>query len=461
MKKKIIMLLFAVIFTVPLLTSCYDYTEPNDIAYIVALGIDEGSEEGIYNYTLQFARPSEISGGSNEEGGSGNNTISLINVDAPSVYAAVNLGNHVVSKTFTLSHTKIIVISDTVAKKSIAPLMDSIGRSSDIRPTVFVCVSKGDAKDYLESVNPVIEINPVKYYRLIFENPNSSYFPKSNAKGLYFNLKSGLRQSVVPLVGEEEESNSQNKGDSKSQTESGNGEQQGGKSGENSEQQGGKSGENSEQDNMQKEEKSKSIPINKGGFEYNMKKYIAGELDIEKENSSEAIGSAVFKNDKMIGELSNIESELYNIITGDYQSGYSVIYSEKSPDTPITVRIEQKKKPSVKIDLSAENPKITIILSLEGNFKSVSDSYPIESDLTAFEEETSGYIKTAAEKFLIKTSREFDSDIAGFGEYAKKYFLTYDDFVNYDWNGKYKYAEFDVKVDFQVRRTGLILKKGN
>lgn len=450
MKKNIIMLLSAVIFTVPLLTSCYDYTEPNDIAYIVAIGIDEGSEEGIYNYTLQFARPSEISGGSSEEGGSGKNTISLINVDAPSVYAAVNLGNHVVSKTFTLSHTKIIVISDTLAKKSIIPLLDSIGRSSDIRPSVFMCVSKGDAKEYLESVNPVIEINPVKYYRLIFENPNSSYFPKSNSKDLYFNLKSGIRQSVVPLVGEEEESKSQKNGDSKNQSSSGKGEQQ----------EGG-SGEDSEQEKMKKEEKSKSIPINKGGFEYNMKKYIAGELDIEKENSSEAIGSAVFKNDKMIGELSNIESELYNIITGDYQSGYSVIYSEQSPDTPITVRIEQKKKPSVKIDLSAENPKITIILSLEGNFKSVSDSYPIESDLTAFEEETSGYIKSAAEKFLIKTSREFDSDIAGLGDYAKKYFLTYDDFVNYDWSSKYKNAEFDVKVDFQVRRTGLIMKKGN
>lgn len=449
MKKKIIMLLSAVIFTVPLLTSCYDYTEPNDIAYIVAIGIDEGSEEGIYNYTLQFARPSEISGGSSEEGGSGKNTISLINVDAPSVYAAVNLGNHVVSKTFTLSHTKIIVISDTLAKKSIVPLLDSIGRSSDIRPSVFMCVSKGDAKEYLESVNPVIEINPVKYYRLIFENPNSSYFPKSNSKDLYFNLKSGIRQSVVPLVGEEEENKSQKNGDSKNQS-SGKGEQQ----------EGG-SEEDSEQEKMKKDEKSKSIPINKGGFEYNMKKYIAGELDIEKENSSEAIGSAVFKNDKMIGELSNIESELYNIITGDYQSGYSVIYSEKSPDTPITVRIEQKKKPSVKIDLSGENPKITIILSLEGNFKSVSDSYPIESDLTAFEEETSGYIKSAAEKFLIKTSREFDSDIAGLGDYAKKYFLTYDDFVNYDWSSKYKNAEFDVKVDFQVRRTGLIMKKGN
>ena len=459
MKKKIIMLLFAIMFTVPLLTSCYDYNESNDIAYIVAIGIDEGSEEGIYNYTLQFARPSEISGGSNEEGGSGKNTISLVNVDAPSIYAAVNLGNHVISKTFTLSHTKIIVISDTLAKKSINPMLDSIGRSSDIRPTVFMCVSNGEAKKYLESVNPVIEINPIKYYRLIFENPNSSYFPKMNAKDLYFNLKSGIKQSVIPFVGVAEE----NKMNIGSQQEQGSGDSQG-QSTEGSQKQSSSSGgQNQESDNNESDkktqEKSKTIPVNKGRFEYNMKKYIAGELDIKKENSSEAIGSAVFKKDKMIGTLSNIESEIYNIITGDYQSGYSVIYSEKTPDIPITLRIEQNKRPKIKLDLSNENPQINIDVSLEGNFKSLSDSFPLESELISFEEEANIYVKNAVEKFLNKTTQEFDSDIVGFGDYAKKSFLTYDDFINYDWGSKYKNAQFDVKVDFQIRRTGLIVKE--
>ena len=60
--KRITAALFIIIFTVPLLSSCYDYKEPNDYAYIVSLGIDKGSDDGIYNYTIQFARPSQISG---------------------------------------------------------------------------------------------------------------------------------------------------------------------------------------------------------------------------------------------------------------------------------------------------------------------------------------------------------------------------------------------------------------
>lgn len=436
MKNKIIKLIFPIVFCVPLLSSCYDYKEPNDISYIAAIGIDETDSEGIYNYTLQFVRPSEISGGSSEEGGSGEDTISLINVDAPSIYAAIALGNHVVSKSFTLSHTKLIVISDKLAKKTITPLLDSIGRSSDIRPTVIMCVSNGDAKDYLESVNPVIEINPVKYYRLIFEDPNASYFPKSNAKELYVNLKTGIKQSVVPLVGVAADNKTEENPDNKSSQ---------------------NSDENKQKENTKGDIKTndKQIFINKSGFEYNMKNYIAGELDIEKENLSETIGGAVFKNDKMIGILSNIESELYNILTGEYRNGYSVIYSEKSPQIPVTVQIEQPQKPSVKINLEENHPKISIKISLEGNLKSVSENFPIEKDLMEFETSSAKYVEAALNKFLKKTTTEFNSDIVGFGNYAKRHFLTYDDFNDYQWNEKYKNAEFDVSVDFQVRRTGL------
>ena len=440
--KRIIRFLI-IVFTVPVLSSCYDYREPNDYAYVVSLGIDKGSDDGIYNYTIQFARPSQISGGSSEEGGSGKDTISIVNVDAPSLYTAINLGNHVISKTFTLSHTKIIAISDEIAKDSITPLIDYIGRSSDIRPNVYVCISNGSAKEYLESLDPVIEINPVKYYELIFENPKASYFPKNDAKNLYFNMKSDERQSLLPLVGKAKKNDVSEKSDKGQKSES---------AGDESTTSGGSKNDTANQ------QKSKQIPINKEGFEYNMKEYVAGELDIEKLNPSEAIGAAVFKRDKMIGRLTNIECELYNMLTGNYKVGYCVIYSSASPEAPITVNIEQQQMPIYRINLKNGKPKIEIILNLEGDFTSVPNDYHVEKNISAFEQETSLYIKQAIQKFLKKTTDEFDSDIVGFGMFAKKFFLTYDEFNNYQWNDKYKESEFDVKVNFQIRKTGLIIK---
>jgi hypothetical protein len=54
------------------LTGCGDGNEPDAQGYVVAIGIDapENGGEG-YDFTLQFANPSKISGGSGESGGKG------------------------------------------------------------------------------------------------------------------------------------------------------------------------------------------------------------------------------------------------------------------------------------------------------------------------------------------------------------------------------------------------------
>ncbi len=451
-------LIISLLIPVFLLTGCYDYKEPNDLAYVVAIGIDKGSDESLYNYTLQFARPTQISGGSSQEGGSGEQTIGTVKVEAPSIYSAINVANHVISKSFTLSHTKIIVISNDIAKSGIGKIVDSVGRSTDLRPTVFLCVSNEGAGDYLESVKPVVEINPVKYYRLIFESPNSSYIPKNDVGTVFLNLKAGTEQNSLPLVGVGKGSKESSQSSSSGGGSSGGSSSGGGSSGGGSQ---GSGGENQAQSPQPSSESEKNIPVNEKEFEYHMKEYSAGNLDIEKQNESEVIGTAVFKNDKMVGTISGIESEILNILTGRFTNGYSVIYVPQTPENPATIRIEQRAKPKVKIDISGNNPKIKILLSLEGNFVLVPSDYVIENELLEFEENTSQYIKEYALEFLQKTTKEFDSDIIGFGKDAKMQFLTTKQFDDYDWNGAYKNAEFECEVEFSIRRTGLTMRSSN
>lgn len=441
--------IITLICLVSLLSGCYDYIEPNDLSYVVAIGIDKGSDETLYNYTLQFARPTQISGGSSEEGGSGEKTIGTVKVEAPSIYSAVNVANHVISKTFTLSHTKIIVISNELAKSGIGKIVDTVGRSIDLRPTVFLCVSSDKASDYLESVKPVVEINPVKYYRLIFESPNSSYIPKNDVGTIFANLKSDTEQSTLPLVGV-------GKGSKKSEDSSQS--LQGGSSQSSS---GSSGGENQSQSPQPSSQEYKKIPLNEEKFEYHMKEYIAGKLDIEKQNESEVVGTAVFKGDKMVSSLSGIESEILNMITGRYTNGYSSLYVPQSPNNPVTIRIEQIKKPKIKIELKNNVPKIKVDLFLEGIFMSVPSDYIIEQNISEFEKNTSEYIKDYALTFLNKTSKEFNSDIVGFGKNAKMLFLENKEYKDFKWNEKYKDAEFNCNVEFSVRRTGLTMRNSD
>lgn len=436
-----------------LLSGCYDAREPNDIAYTIALGVDIG-EENMYEITLQFAKPAQISGGSGEEGGKGGaDSMEMVTVKAPDIYSALNLANHVVSKRFVLSHMKLMVLSKETAERGINDILEVIGRSNEIRPNMYVCVANGRAKEYLESVKPVVETNPIRYYQLIFENDFSSYVPKNVSQDLYFYCNSDTRQSVLPLVAaggrRENENERKGTGSDKSQ----NGSEENSQAGEETEQKS-----EAEENERQAEKQLPEAKMNTGGFEYHLRDYVAGNLDVDWQNTGETIGAAVFLGDKMIAVLGSIESELYNLMSYEYKYSYTTIYSPQTPEKPVTIKLEQVKKPKIRVVDDGGGTKIYLELRVEGDFISIPPQYSWESYIKEFEANTEKYLAEACEKLLYRTSRELGADIIGFGEYAQRLFLTEKEFEAYNWQEKYKNAEFYVTADFQIRQSGLILK---
>ena len=442
---KIIKILGTLIFLLAF-SGCYDANEPNDYAYVVAIGVDEAEEEGEFEISIQFAKPAQISGGGSEEGGKGGETLGLVTVEAPTIYSGINIANNIVSKRFQLSHTKIIVISEEIAKKGISDIIYTIVRSSDLRPNMYIAVAKGGAKEYLAAVKPEMEINPVKYYQLVFENEYAEFVPKTVSQHIYFYMGSNEKDIILPIVSKSSEPKEEK---SQSGSESQEGQKNGG--GES----GGDEGDNKEENTELPKTDAKT---NYDSFEYLMKEYIAGNVVANKKNKSETMGMGVFNDDKMVGEMNGIESELYNIVNGTFQYSYDTFYSDKTPDKPMVVMVQQYKKPSVKVETSSDSPKIKLKVSLEGNLVASPDDYLVESDIYNFEVSLENYVQEAVKKFLYKTSREFGTDIVGFGSYAKRNFFEYSDFENYDWKEAYKKAEFDVDVKFRMRRVGLIIK---
>ena len=269
-----------------MLTSCAG-EEPNDIGYITALGIDK-TDDG-YSYTIQFANPTKISGGAAEQGGSGGNIVENIVVDAPTVYAAINNANAIVSKDLSLSHAKVIVISEEIARKGVFGITDVIARNNEIRPDVYLAVAE-NAGDYLEGVKPVVELNPVKYYQLIYENKKGGFVPQNTASDFYMACVAEDRDFALPLSGvaqAEEKSTG---------TDAGSG------------------GEQQASEKPSPNKKNKEAITQTDGFENGKKNYFAGEAGAEVKNKSETIGIAVFKGDTYTEKLGSIDAEIYNIL---------------------------------------------------------------------------------------------------------------------------------------------------
>lgn len=391
-----------------LLCSCSDATEPDTLGYVVAIGIDVPTEnkQG-YDITLQFANPSKISGGSGEEGGKGGgDSIENITVNAPGIYSAVNIANHIVSKTFVLSHTKLIVFSKEVCKNGICQFLESVGRSSDIRPNTYFGMSDGSAREFLEAVDPDTEVNPVRYYSMIFENDNSGFIPQNMSQDFYFYNSSNEKNSVMPICAV--------------------------------------SGKN-------------FVPeYSETGYQDKLQNYKAGGIPSEK-NEAQVMGAAIFEGDKEVAELGDVETEIYNILSGEYKQSYVSYYYSKSPDIPITVIQRQKRKPKIKVDDSKDIPKIFVEIFIEADFAASTPQIAVEDNLEEFIEEVSNESEMEIRKFLAKTC-EIGCDVVGFGSYAKRNFKTIKDFEDYNWKSKYKNAQFDVEVNFALRRTGLIVR---
>ena len=445
---KVVIMTIIIVISLFTMTGCAG-KEPNEIAYIVALGIDSAENDN-YEITIQYANPTQISGGTSEEGGkSGSEIVENIVVEAPNIYAAVGLANHIVSKTFSLSHAKIIVFSQEVAKKGLKDITETFIRSEELRPDVYLAVAE-NANEYLTSVKPVMEVNPAKYYQLIYDKNNLMGIPEGVAKNFFFGIETKDYDSLLPAAGVISGGQS---GASEGGGSQGGGSQVGGsEGGEGSSSQGG-----SQSEEMQKNTKQQEAPLNESGFEYKMKSYTGGQAAIEFKNKSEAMGSVIFDEDKMVGTIGSIETEIFKMLVGDYKYSYITLYNEKTPEEPVTVKSIQEKRP--KYDIDIDNKKINVELFIEGDVYSLPSDYNIESDIINFEKNSGEYIEESCEEFMSEFLKNYNCDIFRLKEKCKKKFLTNKKYNEFKDNVDYSDFDVDVKANFKIRRTGLVVRE--
>ena len=399
---------------VMLLTSC---EEPDNMAYITALGINK-SDEGYY-YTIQFAQPTQISGGASEKGGSGGNIVKNMTVEAPTLYSAINVADTIISKDLSLSHAKVFVVSEDVAREGLSPLNDVIIRNNDIRSDIYISVAP-DAERFLEEVKPSLELNPVKYYQLTYENKNGSAIPQNTALDFYSACVSGSKDCILPLAGVAE-------------TEETNGEEKGTKSMENYSQQ--------------------EAEVNKVGFEKETRNYYAGQTGKKLYNKSEVLGSAVFKGDKYIGQLGSTETELHNILMDHFTVMNINFCADTEPEAPITMRIEEKTPPRYEID--RESRHADIYIGLQGELLSAPSSHQRTHDEGETDREMSEMVSTAAEGLIHKAYNEMNADILGIRGRLKRQFMEMGFYETYCRDFEPREWSFTVHTELTTKRTGM------
>ena len=430
--KKILIILLVIVITAFFLTNFSSIYTIDDYAYVIAMGLDNSDDSDLI-LSLQIAIPAGSS--KRSESSSSQSSSSIVStVKCKNINGGVNLINDYLGQKLNLSYCKAMVFSEDIAKKGIGNYICTATNDIEIRPSCDIIVSKCSALDYITNSKPLLENLSSKYYEIASSSQKDTGLTRTISLMSFYNrYYDSLCEPYAPLSSIEES----NGGDSSSSS-------------------GGKSeGEGSSSSSGGKSTSEGSSSSSGGNSESSSKK------DVEKDNASEKIknqGLAIFKDDKLIGEISREETLCYMLVSGKLKEAVINVPSPFEDADYVSLNISSVHSKN-KVEIKNGTPFITCNISLSARVLSSTktSNYLSKENSLALEYATNSYLNANITDFLYKTSKELKSDFIGFGRNAVRSFKTMDDWKNYDWLNKYQNSEFNVNVNTTVKSSYLLI----
>lgn len=397
-----ITILILIVYFILAFSSSYLSLSIDNLAYVLAIGVDT-SDNNTLKVTFEFSTTTAAS-----ESVSSEKTSPVLNsVEASSISNAINLMNSYMGKQINMSHCKIIIFSEELAYQGISDEIYTLFNDTQVRPSANIIISKCDAQTYLQESNPELESLLSKYYEILTNSSSyTGYTPKATIGNFFHGLICQNCQPYAILGGINE-----------------------------------KKADNSSSINPDKDSDIKP-----------------NETTFEGENGAENIGVAVFKDDKLVGELNAIETICFLSIKNNVDRFLISVPDPLKDGNYLDIYISPYGSPDISIDTSTTSPYVKIDLKFSGRIYSMStdSKYSDPKVLDTISDNCNSYLESAYSSLLYKTSKEFKSDIFELGENALSNFLTTQEVNNYNWLNNYENAFFNVNVDTSVKSGMLI-----
>ncbi|UED82466.1 Ger(x)C family spore germination protein [Lysinibacillus sp. CD3-6] len=383
---KIKMILLLLILTL-LLSGCWSKRELNELAIVVALGIDKIDDE--YEISIQVVDPSEIS---SKQPSSGRSPVVTYHAKGKSVFEAIRRMTTLTPRKPYFSHLQIVVIGQKLAEEGLNEPLDFIARDHEFRNDFDVVMSyQTTAKEVLNVLTPIEKMPANKLLNSIKVSEKSWGSTLTvNTDELLNTLSSKEKSAVLSAVEIE--------GDPKLGI---------------------------DQTNV---ERIKTPVI----LKYS--------------------GIAVFKEDKLLGLLSEEESIYFNFLNNKIESTVVVLACPDKGD--LTTEITQSKA-KIKGIFEKGTPKISIKINVTQNIGEVNCAINLTQNKTIeyIDKLTEDQIKEQTEKTLNIIQKSYKLDILGFGEALRRENPKKWKEMQKEWSTIY--PEITVDIDVTVNTQGL------
>lgn len=404
MIKKIISLCLTICLVLPL-GGCWSRKELNELAIVLAAGIDRAPNGNIL-LTLQIARPQAFSSGSQKSSGTQNNNTWVVSHTGETIMDAQRYLETKVSRQLYWGHDIILVFGEQLAREGLGQDIDFFSRSPDVRETTWILIAQGKASDVLNSHSQLENTSA----QSVGDMARAGIGMPVMLKDLTMALASYGNNPAIPRIALTPSGIPQGTGMLENIPEAG-------------------------------EENQKATKVH-------------AEVTVT--------GTGVFKGDKLIGWLDLMETRGLLWLRNEMKKGEITVNSKTEHSKHLSVRIN-KAKTEVEPFYDGKNVWFEVNLIMEGELleQQSNEKLTDKKYYQAIEQEVADQIKLKAQDTLDKAQHVYGVDIFSFGEaFHRKYKKDWGVMKNH-WDEIFATAEVNIQAKATIRRTGLNTNKPN
>lgn len=158
MKVKRIFIFLLIFF----LYGCWDKRELNELAIVVAMGIDKINDQ--YVISAQVVVPSELS----IKGGPGHSSVTLYKAKGDTIYTTFRELSKISPRIMYPGHLQMLVIGESMAEEGLNKPFDFIERNWEFRTDFYVIIAKENTAEEILNIQTPVETIPgtMMYYTL-------------------------------------------------------------------------------------------------------------------------------------------------------------------------------------------------------------------------------------------------------------------------------------------------------
>ncbi|MDQ0116139.1 Ger(x)C family spore germination protein [Paenibacillus harenae] len=372
-----------------LLPGCWNRRELNELGIAVGIGIDKVGNK--YRVTAQVVNPGEVA----MKMGSNRSPVIIYEATGRTVFEALKKMTTNSPRAIYLSHLRILVFGEAMAKEGIQNPLDHFSRDHEVRTDFFIVVAKGNtAKNVLRVLTPLEKI-PANSLFLSLDRSQKLWAPTATVT---------LDQLISDLISE---------GSNPVLT---------------------------------------AIKVSGNGQSHDPE----NANDIDPRARLYYSGLAVFKADKLIGWLNEKESKGYNYLKDNVKNTVGVQSCPGGGNLSVEVF---NTKTSTKGSVVNGKPSIDIRIEAEETIGEVMCQIDLSktSTITMLEDQLEQNLKGILRQVIDKAQQEWKVDIFGLGEVIHRSNPQAWKSLKQNWNEQFTGMNITINAEVKIRRVGTVI----